>query len=349
VRLRSSRPLGRTIAGLLAVGLAAGACGGTSHAVTPPVATPLHAAPEPAVSPPARASLPGTVVAFPGKPEGVAIDAAGLVGVNVRKPDGVVLFPITQPADRRMVDLGGSARHLVLDSPTGPLLVPDESDDTLVEVAVPSGRVVRSVRVGHQPHDAIPVGPHTVFVADELANTVHVLRNGRILRVVKAPLQPGGMAANAAGTRALVVGVRGRRITEYTADGQTIGSANCGAGPTHAAAGDDGLYWVADTLGGAILGFTMGPDGPVQFATIPVGPRPYGLAFDARRDTLWVTVTGSDELLGLHFHGRSVASRTTYATVRQPNTVAVDEATGQLVVTGSTLPGQLQLIPGPTG
>ncbi len=181
-------------------------------------------------------------------------------------------------------------------------------------------------------------------MADELANTIHVITDGRVARVVPAPLQPGGMADNDAGTRALVVGVRARRISEYTAAGDLVGSANCGAGPTHVVAGDNGIFWVADTYGAAVLGFELGPRGPVQVANIPVGSHPYGLAFDTDRDTLWVTVTGDDKLLGLHLIGRSVASRTVYNTVRQPNTVAVDETTGELVVTGSTDPGQLQFL-----
>jgi DNA-binding beta-propeller fold protein YncE len=329
------------------VGGLAGACGSASRPHPPPIAVPLRAAPEPAVSPPALATLPGTVLSFPGAPEGVAVDAAGEVAVSVRQPDGIVLFPIGQPDDRRTVTLGGSARHLTLGGRDGPLLVPDESDNTFVELALPGGRILTSVPVGHHPHDAIAVGPTTVFVADELANTIHILRSGHVTRVVGAPLQPGGMAANPAGTRAVVIGVRGRRITEYTTAGAVIGSANCGAGPTHAVTGDDGLYWVADTNGGAILGFELSAHGPVQVATIAVGPKPYGLAFDARRDTLWVTITGADQLLGLHFSGTRVVARTTDATVRQPNTVAVDQTTGELVVTGSTRPGQLQLLPGP--
>jgi DNA-binding beta-propeller fold protein YncE len=332
-------------AAVLVVVASAGGCGSSSK--SPPVATPLHSAPEPAVSPPAAASLPGTVVAFDGAPEGVAIDAQGEVAVNVRGPDGVVLFPIGNPSARTTVPLRGSARHLVLAGPDGPLLVPDESDDKLVELGLPNGNIEQSVSVGRQPHDAISVGPTTVFVADELANTIHIVRGSVVVRVVAAPLQPGGMAANAAGTRALVVGVRGRRIVEYTAAGTVVGAANCGAGPTHAATGDDGLFWVADTNGGDILGFVMGSKGPVQVATIPVGSHPYGLAFDAKRNILWVTITGADQLVGLHFDGRKVVGRTTYATVRQPNTVAVDQASGQLVVTGSTQPGQLQLLPGP--
>jgi len=68
------------------------------------------------------------------------------------------------------------------------------------------------------------------------------------------------------------------------------------------------------------------------------------VAYDNHRSTLWVTLTGSDELLGLHLRGTTVTSRTTYATVQQPNTVAVDNLTGELVVTGSTQQGALQLI-----
>jgi DNA-binding beta-propeller fold protein YncE len=305
-------------------------------------------APEPAVSPPANAALPGTVIAFAGAPEGIAIDAAGEVAVSVRSPDGVVLLPIDSPRDRHTVPMGGSARHLDLAGADGPLLVADETNNTFVELSLPNGRILQSVPVGDHPHEAVEVGPGTVFVGDELANTIHIIRGGRVARVVPSPLQPGGLAGNPAGTRAVVVGVRGRRISEYTATGDLVGTTNCGSGPTHVVAGDDGLFWVADTNGGDALAFALGPHGPVQVATVPVGSHPYGLAFDTPRDTLWVTITGADQLVGLHLTGSKVASRTTYDTVRQPNTVAVDDATGELVVTGSTQPGHLQFLPLPS-
>jgi len=324
----------------LAAGVALSAC-----AAANPVATPLASAPEPAVSPPAQARLPGTVLSVAGTPEGVAVDQAGTVAVNVRQPDGLVLFDLANPSQRRTVALPGSARHLSLAGLDGPLLVPDESDDRLVEVALPSGAVLESIPVGRQPHDAVAVGADTIFVGDELANTIDVIVDGALARPVPAPLQPGGLAASPDGSVVVAVGVRGRRITAYRPDGSVIGSTNCGAGPTHVVAGDDGLFWVADTNGGAVLGFRVDARGPRQVARIAVGPRPYGVAYDTRRSTLWVTLTGSDELVGLHLHDTSVTLRTTYATVRQPNTVAVSEATGELVVTGSTPQGALQLIP----
>ena len=336
-----------TIGAVVAVALSVSACGSAS----PPAAIPLHAAPEPAVSPPAKVDLPGTVVSLPGGPEGVVVTAGGTVAVNVRFPDGVVIFPISSDgaaADRRFVPLGGSARHLTLGGPNGPALVPGETDDQLVEMSLPSGQILLSVRTGRQPHEAFQVGD-TCFVANEFGNSFSLVRGGRVVRTVPAPLQPGGGAASADGTHAVGVGVRARRITEYTASGDIVGTANAGVGPTHTAAGDDGLFWVNDTSGGAVLGFRLTSGGPRQVATVGTGTgsRPYGQAYDTARHTLWVTLTGRDQVLGLTFSGTKVVRRSSYDTVRQPNSVAVDPETGELVVTGSEPAGQLQFIPPP--
>jgi DNA-binding beta-propeller fold protein YncE len=322
---------------LVSLCLACGAAG-------PPPAAPLSSAPEPAVSPPARTELPGVVLGLAGTPEGVAVDRSGEAAVNVRQPDGLVIFDLATPTRRRIIALDGSARHLSLVGPDGPLLIPDESDDRLVELALPSGQVLESIPVGRQPHDAVAASAGAVFVGDELANTIHVIRDGVVTRVIPAPLQPGGLAASPDGSVVVAVGVRGRRISAYRSDGSLIGSANCGAGPTHVVTGAGSLYWVVDTNGGAVLAFRADAHGLRQVASITVGSRPYGVAYDARRSTLWVTLTGTDQLVGLRLRGTVVTSRLIYATVQQPNTVAVAESTGEVVVTGSTPAGAVQLI-----
>jgi DNA-binding beta-propeller fold protein YncE len=296
------------------------------------------------------------VVAVDGAPEGVAVTDSGTVAVNVRDAagpgGGLLIFPIASPATAGAtapVALGGSARHLTLAGPDGPALVADESDDHFLSVALPGGQVLASVKVGSQPHEAIAVGADTYFVFDELANTIHIVRGNQVLRVVPAPLQPGGGALADDQQHVVAVGVRGRQITEYTPAGDLIGSADCGAGPTHVITGEGGLFWVNDTDGDAVLGFRLTERGPRQVAMIQVGAgaKPYGIAYDTARHTLWVTLTGRNQLLGLTLDDITVTRRTTYDTVRQPNTVAVDERTGQLVVTGS-LPGtggHLQFLP----
>ena len=319
------------------------ACHGTP---TVPVATPLPSAPEPAVSPAVTTPPAGMVMPLPGGPEGIVVDRSGDVAVNVRQPNGLVVFNLAAPTDRQLFPLPGSARHLALAGLDGPVLVPGESDDRLAEVALPSGQVLHSIAVGRQPHDAIAVGAGAVWATDEFGNSIHIVRGGVTGRVVPAPLQPGGLAASDDGSVVVAVGVRGRRISAYRGDGTLIGTANCGTGPTHAVTGTAGLYWVVDTNGGAVLAFRVDGHGPRQVARIPVGAQPYGVVYDARRATLWVTLTASNQLVGLHLHGTSVSSRTTYPTVQQPNTVAVAESTGELVVTGSTANGALQFIGG---
>jgi hypothetical protein len=310
-------------------------------------AKPLRAAPEPAVSPPA--SVPaGTVVALPGGPEGVAITSSGLVAVNVRQPDGLVVVPIDRLASasaRRFVALAGSARHLTLAGPDGPALVAQESTDELVEVALNPLKVTVQAAVGRQPHEAFEVGEEQ-WVANEFGNTFDIVRGDRVVGTVAAPLQPGGGAVSLDGQLVVGVGVRGRRITEYRADGTIVGSANCGAGPTHVVTGSDGHFWVNDTNGGAILGFTLTPHGPRQVATIHLGAgsKPYGIAYDAVHHILLTTLTGRDQLVELSLRGTAVIGRRIQSTVQQPNTAAVDPATRQVVITGSTPAGHLELL-----
>jgi len=186
------------------------ACGGDSK-----VATPLPSAPEPAVSPAPQSQLPGTVLPLAGAPEGIAIIRSSTVAVAVRDPNQVVLFDLSRPSVRRTVALTGSARHLFLGGPDGPLLIPQESDNRFVALSLPGGQMLESVAVGRQPHDSIAVGPDTVFVADELADTIHIVRNGAVSRVVGAPLQPGGMASAPAGS--VMVTVDGSPPTARTA------------------------------------------------------------------------------------------------------------------------------------
>ena len=271
------------------------------------VATPLTSAPEPAVSPPARSPLPGTVLGLAGTPEGVAVDLSGTVAVNVRQPDGLVIFDLATPTVRRTVTLGGSARHLSLAGPDGPLLVPDESDDRLLEVALPSGDVLESIPVGRQPHDAVAAAGGTVFVGNELASTIDVIRDGVTIGIVLAPLQPGGVAASPDGSVVVVVGVRGRRITAYRPDGSIVGSANCGAGPTHVVTGDGGLV-----LGGRYQRRSDAGLPRRRRRAAPGRHHPGRLQAVRGRPTTVAArrcgspSPGSDELVGLHLRGTVV-------------------------------------------
>lgn len=304
--------------------------------------------PEPAQAPPAARDLPGRIVPLGGAPEGLVWDpATATIAVAVRAPDAVALVDAATMSERSRVALAGAARHLQLAGPGGPVLVPSEGNDRLYRVSLPSGTLVGDAAVGRQPHDAAAVAGGAVFVGDELADTVHIVAPDGSAQVVPAPAQPGGVAASADGTVAVVVGVRGRRIAAYSPDGRRLGEADSGVGPTHVRAGPGGRFYVADTQGGAVLVFRAGPEGIRQVGQVSTGGgAPYGLAVDASRSRLFVTLTGANELRSYRIDGNRLEPERRWPTVRQPNDVAVDPASGRPVVAG-TADGLLQFLDAP--
>jgi sugar lactone lactonase YvrE len=306
--------------------------------------------PEPAKAPPLTRRPAGEVVALPGAPEGLAVDVRdGILAVGVRKPDGVALVDTATGRQRTLVRLPGAPRHLQLAGPAGPVLVPAEGARQLFQLALPSGTVIADTHVGRQPHDAAAVGS-TIFVGNEYSNTVSLIRGGVQVAVERAPLQPGGVAAARDGSVVVVVGVRGRRIEAYAPDGRALGTAPVGVGPTHVRAGANGLFYVADTEGDAVLVFRVSGDGPHEVGSVPTEPgTPYGIAVDAPRGLVYVTLTATNRLESFRISADGLVPDRLWPTVRQPNDVAVDETTGRVFVAG-TADGQLELIdPGTPG
>jgi DNA-binding beta-propeller fold protein YncE len=108
----------------------------------------------------------------------------------------------------------------------------------------------------------------------------------------------------------------------------------------------DRLY-VADTQGEAVLVFSTQPR-PELIGRVALAGAPYGLALDAQRKHLWVTLTASSTLIELDVSTPATRKLAMLPTVRQPNSVAVDPATGTVYVTG-TAAGELQVIKPPAG
>src|SRR4051812_32233352 len=128
-------PGARIAAVLLPLTLALAGCSSSGPAAEP---SPPGAA-EPADSPALIVEPAGTVVPLDPDAEGMVFDpVSGLLAVAVRDPDRLVLTDRDGTAVRA-VPLPGHARHLQLAAPGGPVLVPAEDADTLVEVALPGG------------------------------------------------------------------------------------------------------------------------------------------------------------------------------------------------------------------
>lgn len=328
--MRSNVGVRGVLCSILLAAAVAGCGGGSKPQVLPP-------APEPAKSPPARERPAGRVVKVGHKPEGLAFDArTGLLAVGLAKPDRLALVDGRTGRVVRRIRLASAPRHLQLAAPGGPVLVPAEMSDELIEVSLPGGRAT-GARVGDFPHDAARAGGHT-FVGDEQADTVTVLEGGRRVRALHAPVQPGGVEVTDDGRLLGVVGVRARRLELFDARTlRSLGRLNVGVGPTHLVALGR-RFFVVDTRGNGLLEVRTTPQLKVH-RRIDLPGRPYGVAVDRARQRLWVTLTERNQLVELSTRGKLRR----FPTVQQPNTVAVDERTGRVFVSGK-VDGTIQII-----
>ncbi|MGI8412071.1 MAG: YncE family protein [Solirubrobacteraceae bacterium] len=321
---------------LAALTLALSACGSTPSRPRPalPAAAEPAVAPVPAVAPAGRSVRVGTL------PEGIVANArTGLVVVGVRDPPALVLLDARTGAVRRRVAIPGAPRHLQLMGPGGPVLVPEEPVNQLLELSLPAARF-RAIKVGAHPHDAT-ADDGRVFVNDEFGESVSVVQGTRVIRQIRGFVQPGGLVAD--GPDVAVVDVRGNSITLIDAHSLRVKRRlGAGAGPTHAVAGPGGLLYVIDTRGSAVFTYATRPSLVLLRRTALPGA-PYGVAIDPSRGRLWVTLTAKNQLVELATAGGSLRVIGRYATGRQPNTVAVDGRDGRVFVANSDA-GTVQLI-----
>jgi DNA-binding beta-propeller fold protein YncE len=315
-------PLGTLL--LLAAGLAG--CGSITDVDRFPRAA------EPAQARPLTRAPAGRVIRVGNAPEGVVADPrTGIVAVALRDPDAIALVDGRAATLLRTVGVPAAARHLALAAPGGPVLVPAERADRLLRVSLPAG-TVSSVPAGVHPHDAAMAAGRT-FVGDERGNTVSVLAGSRLVRRIRVAAQPGGLAALRDGREVAVVSVRERVLEVYDARTlERVGRAPAGVGPTHVVTDDHGLIYVIDTAGDALLVFRTRPKLQLTRRVYLPGA-PYGVAYDPVRLRLWVTSSRDNVLTELRARGRP-GIRRTFPSVRQPDTVAVDQRSGRVFVTG---------------
>lgn len=322
-------------------------CGGSPGQQQAP---PSKTAAEPETAPTPSTPPIGQVISVGDTPEGLVVDddpggAGGpaLVVAALRQPDSIALADLGAPHTVRLVATPGRARHLRLVSPTGPLLLPGEDVNELFELALPSGRVTARFATRRQPHDAVSAGGR-IWVTDELAGTVTSLGAGG--KTLPAGLQPGGLAA--AGGRVAAADVRGNRLYVFDATSQKqIAVLAAGAGPTHVVQVGPSTVAVADTRGNAVLLYAL--DGkPRLLARLSLPGGPYGLAADPARHDLWVALSGRNQLVRVAVSASGLSAKgPRYATVQQPNSVAVSAASGAVVVAGATKQGKLQFLGNP--
>lgn len=309
------------------------AAGVSRQKYTPPEDLPPP--PEPAEAPPLEEAPIGTVMDLDRKPEGLVADPeTGLVAVGVRNSDQLVLINGDSGEVVRRVDLPESPRHLSLAAPGGPVLVPAERADALIRVGLPGGGLLSTTPVGDFPHDAVSVPNGRIFVLDEQASTISVIEDGEVVETLETLSFPGGAAATPEGLVG-VVAVRGLGLELFDSESlESLGKIDAGEGPTHTVADPDGRFYVADTRGDAVLVYEAQPE-LKRVARLPLKEgSPYGIALDPERGHLWVTLTARNTAVQYDINSEEPEELARYPTVRQPNTIAVNPASGRVFIGG---------------
>ncbi len=295
---------------------------------------------EPAASPEVEETPPGQIVEVGEGPEGVTFDPqTGLVAVGTREPGELVLVDGVSGEERERVRIPSAPRHLSLAEPGGPVLVPAEDANALVEVSLPDGDT-RITEVGENPHDVAFLDDR-IYVGDEFSSTLSVVEEGRLVREVPVDVQPGGVIE--LDDQVGIVSVRAYTLELFSLeeDLQAQGSQNAGLGPTHVVRDDEGRLFITDTRGDAIMVYETEPR--LKFVgRLELPGSPYGIAIDRERGRVWVTLTGRNEVVELNAADQPEVLRR-FPTVRQPNTLAVSPGGGRLFIASRT-DGTLQLL-----
>jgi DNA-binding beta-propeller fold protein YncE len=314
----------------------------SERAYTPPK-NPLPA-PKPAKALPLEEEPAGLVFEVGPGPEGIVADPeTGLVAVGLRNPDVLALVDGGSGEVIRKARLPGPARHLNIVAPGGPVLAPGEPSDSLSQISLPDGEVVEEKPVDNFPHNAAAAPGGRIFVINEAASTANVIEEGKVIKTIKTPPGPGGVAVTEDGLVG-IVGVRGLALEVFEADTlDSLGIIDAGEGPTHVKAGPDDRFYVADTRGGAVLVYEASPElRQIDRVMLPESS-PYGLAVDPERGHLWVTLTAENRLVQYALEDAGLREISSFPTVRQPNSVTVDPASGRVFVAGRE-EGVLQIL-----
>lgn len=312
------------LSGALTVAVLAG-CSGAQALPTVPVAGPADA-------PPAGAVPPGGLLRLGSPVSDLVVDpGTGVLAVAVSGPDRLLLFETGDlRAQPREIPLPGAAAALTLTRPGGPLLVAVPRPGALLRID-PATATVERTDLDGEVRSAAVIGDRTVVA---LGDRVAVLdARSRVVATV------GGFV-----DAARVVAVEGsalvldRAQTSLTAVDPVAAdkglALRAGEGATSAVGDRFGRVLVLDTRGGELLVFGGQP--LILRQRYPVPGAPYGLAYDARRDLAWVTLTARNQVVGYDVAGGEPVERYRFATVRQPNSVAVDPRTATVVVGSSS-------------
>ncbi|MFI7671582.1 YncE family protein [Nocardia sp. NPDC049526] len=264
-----------------------------------------------------------------------------LVALEASHDAGTMLFVI-DPATFTRVDPTGAPdvamRTLLLPAHgvglaqgrPGELLIP--GDHRIMRLDITSG-VTTEVPVDGDARSVRYRDDGTMFVGTADGKVRELSPDGKVAETISGLASADALAVT--GDHVSVLDRRQTSLTQLDLGKDRLGLAlRAGDGATNLITDPFGRIIVTDTAGDELLVYTAGP--LVLRQRFPVGSSPYALAYDQRSDTVWVTCTQSNEVAGFDLSTGIPKEVGRYPTVRQPNSVTIDERTGDLFVGSAT-------------
>lgn len=312
---------------LVACALAATACtkdagsGDELQIVENPVAA------APADSPERSADPAGEVIRTGGDVTAVAIEpASGALAVATGSK--VRFYQLSDLGTKpKQVDVPGPIERLV---PTGDgrLAGAVPSEKLVVSLSPESEEVTETAHQG-EPAGVARLGERTLVALRDTAS-IAVLENDKQVTTISGDIASADQVLVVDGKAVVLDRLRSAIFELDVAAGKIGLGLRAGQGAANAVTDRFGRVLVVDTRTEALLAFSLNP--LVLRQRYPVPGSPYAIAYDAKRDLAWVTVTGRNEVVGFDVAGGEPTEQARFPTVRQPNSVTVDERTGSVVV-----------------
>lgn len=282
----------------------------------------------PAVAPAASASPAGTVTPFAASVSQAVLDpSTRVLALLADSPSRVLLLdPGNLNAPPRNVDLPAPAAQLSLSTPGGSLLV--TTPGALLRVDQRTGAVA-TTRVAADVRSAVQLTDGRTVLGTADGKVLMLGADGAVTQTISGLAETDVLANTPSGLVALD---RKQTIVRAVdlAGGKLGESLRAGDGATNAVTDRFGRVLVTDTAGGELLAYSTGP--LLLRQRFPVPDAPYAMAYDPTTDLLWVTITGRNQVVGYDVAGGEPVERYRFDTVARPDAVAVDPASGAVLV-----------------
>ncbi|UOZ04293.1 hypothetical protein [Amycolatopsis sp. WQ 127309] len=287
------------------------------------VANPVAA--QPAVSPavtvkPAGQVLPGAAVSA------VAVSGSTLVVALAQQPslqlydlNALESPPVNMP-------LYGTASRLTV--APGRVEIAEPGQGVVQQLTLPD-RKLTETKTGGQPASSIAYGADRL-VAMGAAKDIQVLPASGPARTIGGQIYSADDVLAAGDGVVVLDRLRTAVFSVDVAGGKINEGLRAGDGAANAVADSYGRILVTDARAGALIAFSASPLIMRQRYPVPGGA--YGIAYDAKRSLAWVTLTARNEVVGFDVRGGEPVEKYRFPTVRQPDSVGVEDQSGRVII-----------------